>query len=62
MKISTQLHQSPALECRGVWEAKMEALFDERVVDTDAPSYANISKFSSDKFYKMLKRTEKKIS
>lgn len=32
----------------------MEALFDVRVVDTDAPSYANISKFSSDKFDKML--------
>lgn len=54
MKIANQLHRSPALECRGVWEAKMEALFDVSVVETDAPSYANISKFSSDKFYKML--------
>lgn len=42
MKISTEQHQSPALECREVWEAKMEALFDMRFVDTDAPPYANI--------------------
>lgn len=27
------------LACRGVWEPQMEALFDVRVVDTDAPSY-----------------------
>lgn len=27
------------LSCRGVWNAQREALFDIRVVDTDAPSY-----------------------
>ncbi|CAB0011537.1 unnamed protein product [Nesidiocoris tenuis] len=27
------------LACRGVWEPQREALFDVRVVDTDAPSY-----------------------
>jgi hypothetical protein len=27
------------LSCRGVWDAQREALFDIRVVDTDAPSY-----------------------
>lgn len=27
------------LSCRGVWDAQKEALFDIRVVDTDAPSY-----------------------
>ncbi|KAI5735626.1 hypothetical protein M8J77_020728 [Diaphorina citri] len=29
------------LAVRGVWEAQREALFDIRVVDTDAPSYVS---------------------
>lgn len=29
------------LACRGVWEPQREALFDVRVVDTDAPSYGS---------------------
>ena len=31
------------LACRGVWEPQTEALFDVRVMDTDAPSYGSIS-------------------
>ena len=31
------------LACRGIWEPQMEALFDVRVVDTDAPSYGSLS-------------------
>ncbi len=29
------------LACRGVWGAQREALFDIRVIDTDAPSYVS---------------------
>lgn len=32
-----------ALACRWVWEVQMKALFDVRVVDTNSPSYANLT-------------------
>lgn len=41
------------LACRGVWEPQMEAVFDVRVIDADAPSYATM------KIDAALKKSEK---
>jgi hypothetical protein len=41
--MTNQISLKGDLACRGVWEPHVEALFDIRIVDADAPSYSSMT-------------------
>jgi hypothetical protein len=41
--MTNQISLKGDLACRGVWEPQVEALFDIRIVDADAPSYSSMT-------------------